>query len=105
MLQYIMNKLNANTQGENVMARTKTTKTEKVFNLLSKGESVSWKTLRTKFDLTSPTSMIGKLRNEGHMIYTNKSKDGVSFRMGQPSKAVIAAGQRALFGNTAYNAA
>ena len=49
--------------------------------------------------------MIGKLRNEGHMIYTNKSKDGVSFRMGQPSKAVIAAGQRALFGNTAYNAA
>ena len=48
--------------------------------------------------------MIGKLRNQGIMIYTNKSKAGVSFRLGSPSKAVIAAGQRALFGNTAYGA-
>jgi len=99
-----MNKLNANTQGENVMARTKTTKTEKVLNLLSKGESVSWKTLRNKFDLQSPTQMIGKLRNQGVMIYTNRSSKGVSYRVGTPSKAVIAAGQRALFGNTAYGA-
>jgi len=102
MLQYIMNKLTS--KGENDMARTKQTKTEKVLNLLTKGQPVSWKTLRTKFDLTSPASMIGKLRNEGLMIYENRTSTGVSYRVGTPSKAVIAAGQAALFGKQGYAA-
>ena len=78
------------------MARTKLTKKAKVFNLLSKGNDVAWKTLRTRFDLSSPRAMIDTLRSEGVMIYTNKSKSGTSYRVGTPSKAVIAAGQRAL---------
>ena len=93
-----------NNKGEDKMARAKLSKTQKVLNLLTKGESVSWKALRNKFDLRSPTQMIGKLRNQGVMIYTNKSSNGVSYRVGTPSKAVIAAGQKALFGNTAYGA-
>jgi hypothetical protein len=93
-----------NNKGEDKMARAKLSKTQKVLNLLSKGESVSWKTLRNKFDLQSPTQMIGKLRNQGVMIYTNRSSKGVSYRVGTPSKAVIAAGQKAIFGNTAYGA-
>ena len=83
----------------------KVSKTQKVLNLLLSGKEITWKSLRQKFDLRSPTSMIGKLRNQGVMIYTNKSSTkGVSYRVGTPSKAVIAAGQRALFGNTAYGA-
>lgn len=83
----------------------KVSKTQKVLNLLLSGKEITWKSLRQKFDLRSPTSMIGKLRNQGVMIYTNKSSTkGVSYRVGAPSKAVIAAGQRALFGNTAYGA-
>ena len=82
----------------------KVSKTQKVLNIIQSSKYVAWKTLKQKFDLISPTSMIGKLRNQGIMIYTNKSKSGVSFRIGTPSKAVIAAGQRALFGNTAYGA-
>jgi hypothetical protein len=31
--------------------------------------------------------MIGKLRNQGVMIYTNKTSKGVSYRVGTPSKA------------------
>ena len=93
-----------NNKGEDKMARAKISKTQKVLNLLNSGAEVTWKTLRQKFDLTSPTSMIGKLRNQGVMIYTNKTSKGVSYRVGTPSKAVIAAGQRALFGNTAYGA-
>jgi len=93
-----------NNKGEDTMARAKISKTQKVLNLLNSGAEVTWKTLRQKFDLRSPTSMIGKLRNQGVMIYTNKSSNGVSYRVGTPSKAVIAAGQRALFGNTAYGA-
>tara|TARA_R100000742_G_C4255068_1_gene73050 strand:- start:294 stop:554 length:261 start_codon:yes stop_codon:yes gene_type:complete len=83
----------------------KLTKKAKVFNLLSKGNPVSWTTLRTRFDLSSPRAMIDTLRNEGLMIYTNKSKSGTSYRVGTPSKAVIAAGQRALSsdGNYAYS--
>jgi hypothetical protein len=88
------------TKGEDM----KVSKTQKVLNLLTSGKEITWKTLRQKFDLRSPASMIGKLRNQGLMIYTNKSKAGVSYRVGTPSKAVIAAGQRALFGNTAYSA-
>jgi hypothetical protein len=93
-----------NNKGEDKMARDKLSKTQKVLNLLTKGESVSWKALRNKFDLRSPTQMIGKLRNQGIMIYTNRSSKGVSYRVGTPSKAVIAAGQKAIFGNTAYGA-
>ena len=93
-----------NNKGEDKMARAKISKTQKVLNLLNSGAEVTWKTLRQKFDLRSPTSMIGKLRNQGVMIYTNKTSNGVSYRVGTPSKAIIAAGQKALFGNTAYGA-
>ena len=93
-----------NNKGEDKMARARLSKTQKVLNLLNTGKSVAWKTLRNKFDLESPTKMIGKLRNQGVMIYTHRSKDGVSYRVGTPSKEIIAAGQRALFGNTAYGA-
>jgi len=103
MVNYIMNMFNH--KGENNMARAKLSKTEKVRNLFSKGQSVTWKTLRSKFDLTSPASMVGKLRNEGMMIYENRTSAGVSYRVGTPSKAVIAAGQAALFGKQGYASA
>jgi|TARA_B100001094_G_C17967949_1_gene688807 hypothetical protein len=93
-------------KGDNNMARAKTTKTEKVRNLFAKGNDVTWKTLRNKFDLGSPASMVMKLRNEGMMIYENKTSSGhVSYRVGTPSKAIIAAGINAVFGKqTAYSA-
>ena len=55
------------------MARPKISKTQKVLNLLNKGESVSWKTLRNRFDLGSPRAMVDKLREQGHMIYINQN--------------------------------
>ena len=70
----------------------------------AKGNAVTWKSLRTTFDLRSPANMVGKLRNEGMMIYENRTSSGVSYRVGAPSKAVIAAGQTALFGNQGYSA-
>ena len=93
-----------NNEKENVMARAKTSKTTKVRNLFNTGNSVTWKTLRSKFDLRSPASMVGKLRNEGMMIYENRTSAGVSYRVGTPSKAVFAAGQAALFGAQGYSA-
>jgi len=93
-----------NNKGDNVMAKAKLSKTEKVRNLFSTGKNVTWKSLRQTFDLRSPASMVGKLRNEGMMIYENRTSAGVSYRVGTPSKAVIAAGQAALFGAQGYSA-
>ena len=102
MLQYIMNNMFKSKEKINM---AKATKTEKVRNLFSKGNSVTWKSLRTKFDLRSPAQMVGKLRNEGMMIYENKTSKGVSYRVGTPSKAIIAAGINAVFGKqVAYSA-
>ena len=91
-------------KGDKVMAKAKLSKTAKVRNLFAKGSDVSWKQLRNTYDLRSPAAMVGKLRNEGMMIYENRSTSGVSYRVGTPSKAVIAAGQSALFGNQGYSA-
>ena len=77
---------------------TKTTKKAKVLNLLSKGKNVTWKTLRTRFDLSSPTAMIHSLRKEGYAIYRNETPSGVAFRLGTPTKAMIAAGVAAVLG-------
>jgi len=94
-----------NNKGDEDMARAKTSKTTKVRNLFNTGKDVSWKTLRNKFDLKSPAAMVGKLRNEGMMIYENRTSAGVSYRVGTPSKAIIAAGINAVFGKqVAYSA-
>tara|TARA_B100000287_G_C20594236_1_gene765475 strand:- start:674 stop:934 length:261 start_codon:yes stop_codon:yes gene_type:complete len=76
----------------------KLTKKQKVLNLLSKGKNVTWKTLRKRFDLASPTAMIHTLRKEGHAIYRNETPNGVAFRLGSPTKAMIAAGVAAILG-------
>ena len=87
------------------MARAKLSKTEKVRNLFSKGNTVTWKSLRNTFDLKSPAAMVGKLRNEGMMIYENRSTSGVSYRVGTPSKAILINGMNAVFGKqVAYSA-
>ena len=74
------------------MSRRKLTKTQKVVNLLSKGEPVSWKTIRNRFDVVSPRAMVDTLRGKGHMIFINETKDGTFYRIGSQTKAILAAG-------------
>ena len=80
------------------MARKTLSKKVKVLNLLSKGNSVTWKTLRNRFDLVSPRALVDTLRAEGNMIYVNQTAKGTSYRMGVPTKAIIAAGIKKLYG-------
>ena len=80
------------------MAYKKLTKKQKVLNLLSKENPVWWKTLRgSRFDLKSPRAMIDQLRTEGHMVYINESSNGTSYRLGTPTKSILAAGAARLF--------
>ena len=86
---------------EFIMGRKALTKKQKVLNLLSTGKPVTWKTLRNRFDLTSPRAMVDTLREEGHMVYVNQTSNGTSYRLGTPTKAILAAGVRKVFkGNT-----
>ena len=80
------------------MGRKALTKKQKVLNLLSSGKSVTWTSLRNKFDLTSPRAMVDQLRTEGHMVYINQTSNGTSYRMGTPTKAIIAAGVNKVLG-------
>ena len=73
-------------------------KTKKVMSLLEQGKPVTWKTLRNRFDLRSPRAMVDKLRSRGNMVYINKGSKGTSYRLGEPSRAIIAAGITKLYG-------
>jgi len=81
------------------MGRKTLTKKQKVLNLLSKGNAVTWSAMRNKFDLTSPRAMVDQLRTEGHMVYINQTSNGTSYRLGTPTKAIIAAGVNKVFGS------
>ena len=86
-------------EGDIVMSNTRLSKTQKIKNLFERGATVTWKQLRTVYDLKSPAAMVGKLRNQGLMIYENRSKKtGVSYRVGRPSTAILVAGMNKVFG-------
>ena len=78
--------------------RKKLSKKQKVLNLLQKGENVAWTTIQNKFELESPRSMVDTLRAEGYMVYGNKVKGRTYYRIGTPTRAIVAAGIKALYG-------
>ena len=78
--------------------RKKLSKKQKVLNLLQKGENVAWSTIQNKFDLESPRSMVDTLRAEGYMVYGNKVAGRTYYRIGAPTRAIVAAGIKALYG-------
>jgi hypothetical protein len=78
--------------------RKSLSKKQKLLNLLSKGGNVAWTTIQSKFELESPRSMIDTLRAEGYMIYGNRVGGKKYYRMGQPTRAIVAAGIKALYG-------
>ena len=78
--------------------RKSLSKKQKVLNLLSKGDNVAWSTILSRFELESPRSMIDTLRAEGYMIYGNRVNGKKYYRMGTPTRAIVAAGIKALYG-------
>lgn len=82
------------------MAKAKTSVKAKILSALSTGESFTSKQLAKKAK-TTPLNVarrVSDLRFEGNMIYSNPVGKGnkVSYRIGTPTKAVIAAGLRAV---------
>ena len=76
---------------------------EKVFNYLSKDSARNTLTatrMQSLFGVRNPSATINDLRNEGHAIYLNSrivNGERVSFyRLGTPTKRMVAAGIAAL---------
>ena len=78
------------------MGRKTLANSTKFLNALLRGQSVTWKEAQTKFNLSKPRAVVDKIREEGHCVYINKNKSGTYYRIGTPSKALIAAGFAAL---------
>lgn len=77
------------------------TKQQALLEALQRGEELTAKQITHRFSMSNPTASVSALRFQGYAIYANKrtNKRGETFtkyRLGRPSRAVVAAGYRAL---------
>lgn len=78
------------------MSNVTQTQASKVLNFLRSGQSLSAGQAKGLFGVTSLGKRISELRSNGHAIYTNTAKNGKTvYRLGTPSRAMIAAAYRA----------
>jgi predicted HTH transcriptional regulator len=76
---------------------TTKSKSERLVEALSKGEQLTAAQIKARFGIANPTATISDLRlRGGFAVYANEHKTGVKYRLGTPSRAVVAAGYRAL---------
>ena len=75
----------------------KTTIQDSVLTALQSGKEYTSAELKSRFKAGNPQAVIQSLRFAGHPVYLNTKKNGVKkYRLGTPSKAVVAAGYKAL---------
>ena len=78
------------------------TQKQRLASAFTNGAELTSKQIRSQFKIASPTKLISQLRLEdGLPIYCNrhvdtKGRETNKFRLGTPSRKVIAAGYRAL---------
>lgn len=84
------------------------TKKESVLNALMTGEQLSAKQIKARFNVGNPTALVSDLRFDGYPIYLNEGRKSTrgrvtasKYRLGTPTRAVIAAGYRAMAAQSA----
>ena len=77
---------------------TKTvTKTTQVLNAFVSGQELTAKQMASRFGVQNPTATVSNIRRLGYAIYGNRTATGgTKYRLGTPSRRVIAAGYAAL---------
>ena len=78
-----------------------TTKENKVLTALQSGRTLSSAQLKSQFGAGNPQAIIQSLRFKGYPIYLNvvtdtKNRSRNVYRLGTPSRAIIAAGYKAM---------
>ena len=76
--------------------------TQNVLKALENGEELTTKQISARYGVVNPRVVINALRNDGHAIYLNekvnsKGKTMRKYRLGTPSKAMVAAAASAGF--------
>lgn len=82
----------------------KNTKAQALLEALQRGEQLTAKQIAHRFNIGNPTAHVSYLRYSGFPIYANKhtnkrGETNTKYRLGRASKAIIAAGYRALADN------
>lgn len=73
-----------------------TSKTQRLLTALQAGDNLTAAQIKSRFSIANPGSAVESLRNQGYCIYLNRSARGNKYRMGTPSRELVAAGYRAL---------
>lgn len=74
---------------------------QRVLEALESGEQLTAKQIKARFGTGNPYDVIRDIRLSGHAVYCNKKTNSKGetkgfYRLGRPSRALIAAGYRAL---------
>lgn len=77
------------------------TKQQALLEALQRGEQLTAKQITSRFGIANPTATVSDLRFAGFAVYANKrtNRRGETFtkyRLGTPTRAVVAAGYRAM---------
>ena len=77
------------------------TKSAKVIAALESGVELTGKQIESRYNVGNARALISSLRMQGYPVYLNKRTNGFGdtyskYRLGTPSRAVVAAGYQAL---------
>ena len=80
---------------------TEVSKTAKVIAALESGVELTGKQISARYGVKNARALISALRMQGYPVYGNQRTNGngetsVKYRLGTPTRAVVAAGFRAL---------
>jgi len=83
------------------MTTVTVTKQERLLEALRNGEQLTAAQIKARFGIANPTATVSDLRFNGFAVYANRRTDSngrttTKYRLGTPSRAVVAAGYRAL---------
>lgn len=75
----------------------------RVLEAFQKGEKLTAAQIKARFGVKNPTATVSDLRYDGYAIYANQHTDtkgrvSTKYRLGKPSRAIVAAGIRAMNG-------
>ena len=75
--------------------------TNKVLEALQNGETLTAAQMTARYGVKNPHDVVRTLRNSGYAVYLNKTKNSKGetlskYRLGNPTRAIIAAGIAAL---------
>jgi len=83
------------------MTTVTVTKQERLLEALRTGEELTAAQIKARFGIANPTATVSDLRFSGFAVYANRRTDtkgrtSTKYRLGTPSRAVVAAGYKAL---------